>query len=522
MALVPVALLLAVGLTSLGANTASAAPRNSCTGPVAGQHIYDCTGILTPTEIATLEADAAAVDRAGAPTIVYLQTRDADVQQSMDDGRDLLNRWKVESRPGAGDGFVMFFNLKPGDPRHGKFFLATGKQHYNDGKLPQAELERIRDDIMTPLLKDGHTAEGIAAGLQQVAHDLTYGPPPPPQSQVVAASLGRLPYNILALLFAGAVGLLYTRMRRQSPLSTAGDGVHIDPLALASPGELSPALAGALIRGRVSDAQIEATVLDFGRRGLLTIEPVSTKKVQMRLTGDGKGLTGFEQRVWEGLEEQADESDHTLSSTDLAKARTNWSASRTELRRDLTEHGWYDPEAASARRRPLYIAGAVGIALAVVAFLLIVMSKEGWAAIGMAICLIAGVAGLIWGYSIPNTTVEGEIAAAPWRGYLASVSDRAYEPNLDTDLPYIVSMGLLGKLSSRLKAASERGYSPSWFHAATTGASGNSYVSSMGFYPYWIGFHTSMAPASTSGGTAGGGFSGGGAAGGGGGAGGSF
>ena len=460
MALVPVALLLAVGLTSLGANTASAAPRNSCAGPVVGQFVYDCTGILTSAEIATLEADAAAVERAGAPTVVYLQARDADVQQTMDDARDLLNRWNVESQPGAGDGFVMFFNLKPGDLRHGTFFLAAGKLHYNDGKLPQAELERIRDDIMTPLLANGQTAAGIAAGLQQVAHDLTYGPPPPPQSQVVGSFLGRLPYNILALLFAGAVGLLYVRTRRQSPLSTAGDGVHIDPLALAAPGELSPALAGALINGRVSDTQIEATVLDFGRRGLLTIEPVGKNKVQMRLTSDGKDLTGYEQRVWEGLEEQADESDHTLSSADLAKVRTDWSWPKTLLRRDLTERGWYDPEAASARRRPLYIAGAVGIALAAVAILLIVLSKEGWAVIGMAICLIAGVAALIWGYSIPNTTVEGEIAAAPWRGYQASVSDRAYEPNLDTDLPYIVSMGLLGKLSSRLKAASERGYSP--------------------------------------------------------------
>jgi hypothetical protein len=186
----------------------------------------------------------------------------------------------------------------------------------------------------------------------------------------------------------------------------------------------------------------------------------------------------------------------------------------------VTERGWYDPEAASARRRPLYIAGAVGIALAAVSILLIVLSKEGWAAIGMVICLIAGVAAFIGAYSVPNTTVEGEIAAAPWRGYQGSVTDRAYEPNLDTDLPYIVAMGLLGKLSSRLKAASERGYSPAWFHAendgqqvATTGM--------YGFYPYWIVFHSSMSPVS-SGGSASGGYSGGGAAGGGGGSAGSF
>ena len=522
-ALVPVALLLAVGLAQVGAAGASAAPRNSCTGPVAGQHIYDCTGLLTPTEIATLEADAAVVDRAGAPSIVYLQARETTADETLQDAIDLMGRWNVESHPGARDGFVMFFNLKPGDLRHGTFALYAGEKHYQHGNLPQAELDRIRTDVTTPLLADGQTAAGIAAGLQQVAHDLIYGPPPPPQSQVVSSFLGRLPYNILALLFAGAVGLLYTRMRRQSPLSTAGDGVHIDPLALAAPGDLSPALAGALIQGRVSDAQVEATVLDFARRGLLTIEPVGAKKVQMRLTGDGKGLTGFEQSVWDGLEEQADESDHTLSSDDLARARLRWSAPRAELRRDLTERGWYDPESASARRRPLYIAGAVGIALAAVSVLLMILAKEGWAAIGMVICLLASMAAFIAGYSVHDTTVEGEIAAAPWRGYRASVSDRAYEPNLDTDLPYIVAMGLLGKLSSRLKAASERGYSPAWFHAERDGQQVATATPGFypGFYPYWIVFHSSMAPVS-SGGSASGGFSGGGAAGGGGGSAGSF
>ena len=308
-------------------------------------------------------------------------------------------------------------------------------------------------------------------------------------------------------------------MRRQLPLSTAGDGVHLDPLALATPGDLSPALAGALIKGRVSDAQVEATVLDFARRGMLTIEPVSAKKVQMRLLSDGKDLKGYEQSIWDGLVAQADEGDHTLSGDDLARARLRWSEPRTEVRRELTERGWYDPEAASSRRRPLYIVGVVGLALAAVAILLMVMSKEGWAAIGMVICLLASVAAFIGAYSVPNTTVEGEIAAAPWRGYRASVSDRAYEPNLDTDLPYIVAMGLLGKLSSRLKAASERGYSPAWFHAENDGQ--QVATATPGFYPYWIVFHSSMAPVS-SGGSASGGYSGGGAAGGGGGSAGSF
>lgn len=524
-ALGPLALLLvtlAATMSGFGVGSVAAAPQNSCLGPVAGQHIYDCTNLLTPDEIAALERDAAAVANAGAPTIVYLQARDTTAQQTLNDARDLLNRWNVESRPGAGDGFVMFFNLQPGNLRHGTFALATGQKYYNNGKLPQAELERVRDDVMTPLLKDGRTAESIAAGLQQVSHDLVYGPPPPPQSQVVAAFLGRIPFNILALVFAGIIALIALRVRRQPLPSTAGDGVHIDPLSLAEQAQLSPAMAGALLKGRVADEQMEATVLDFGRRGLLAVEPVDKKNVQMRLLGDGKNLTAYEQAVWKRLDTESDPDDHTLNNHDLAEVRSGWSWPKSLLRRDLTERGWYDPDAAAKRRRPLYIAGAIGVAGVVVAVILLAMSNEGWAAIGMALFTIAGVAAFIVGYSVPDTTVEGEIAAAPWRGYRESVADRAYQPNLDTDLPYIVGMGLLGKLSSRLKAASENGYSPSWFRAATSDASGNHYVSNMGFYPYWIVFHSSMSPVSSGGGTAGGGFSGGGAAGGGGGAAGSF
>lgn len=189
-ALVPVTLMLALSLSPVVVSPVAAAPLNSCTGPVAGQHVYDCANLLTQAEIATLEADAAAVERAGAPTVVYLQVRDATAQQTLNDARDLLNRWNIESRPGAGDGVVMFFNLQPGNLRHGQVALAVGARHYQHGNLPQAELDRIRTDVMTPLLQNGQTAAGIAAGLQQVAHDLIYRPPPLPRSQVVAAFLG--------------------------------------------------------------------------------------------------------------------------------------------------------------------------------------------------------------------------------------------------------------------------------------------------------------------------------------------
>lgn len=527
--LAPLMLLLGLGVGAIPATVALAAPRAECLGPVAGQHVYDCAHLLTASEVATLEVDAAKVDQAGAPTVVYLQVKDATAQQTWQDAVDLMNRWDVESHPGAHDGFVMVFDLQPGNLRHGQVALFAGAKHYQHGNLPQAELDRIRTDVMTPLLAEGQTAAGIAAGLQQVASDLKYGPPPPPASQVAAANFGRIPFNVLALLYAGAVVFLLLRVRRQPPLSTAADEVG-GMQALAAPGDLSPGMVGALLQGRIQDAQVEATVLDFARRGLLVLEPETQHEARLRLVGNGIDLHGYELEVWNELTHLANSKSRVISSTKVAQLRQHWGDARTALRRDLIERGWYDPNAASARRQPLYIAGAIGMVAVVVAVIVMAVAQEGWAAIGLLIFLVAGVAAFVGGYRVSNTTVEGEIAAAPWRAYRASVVDRSYQPNLDADLPYIVGMGILGKLAPRLQAASEHGYAPSWFRPQDS-QNGQRHVGTgyagLGFYPYWIAFHAATQPVYSSGGSSGGGsfgggFSGGGAAGGGGGSAGGF
>jgi uncharacterized membrane protein YgcG len=506
--LLPLIFVFTVAMSSQLLSTASAASSDGCAGPVAGHYIYDCTGVLTPSETAYLETQAAAVVQAGAPTVVYLQVRAATAEQTLQDAIDLMNRWNVESRPGAHDGFVMFFNVQPGNLRHGQVALYAGAKHFQHGNLPQSELDRIRVDVMTPLLSQGHTAEGIAAGLQMVAHDLRYGPPPIPAYQQVAASLGSIPFIVLGLLFAALVALFLLRLLREPPPSSSHDEVGGMQLP-ASPGELPPGMAGALLGGRVGDAEVEGTVLDFARRSLLAMEPSGKNKVEIHLLGNSNTvptLGGYEKDTWESLVRLAGDQQGTISGNELTHLRQDWGEIRRELRRELVERGWYDPEAASLKRRPLYILGTLGMVGAAIAVLLVVLSHEWWAAIGGALFLAAGLAAYIQGYGVPDTTVEGEIAAAPWRAYRASVTAREYEPNLDTDLPYIVALGLVNKLAPRLKAASERGYSPSWFRGGGNQEEREGWhTATIGFYPYWVAFHASAAPASASGGYAGGG-----------------
>src|SRR5262249_53677084 len=167
--LLPPLLLVCVVALAASLGLAVGAPRAAaqagCLGPVVGQHVYDCAHLLTAAESTDLEAQAAAVEHAGAPTVVYLQVRNASADEALEDAIDLMNRWNVESHAGSHDGFVLLLDLQSGNLRHGQVALYAGEKHVQHGNLPQTELERIRADVMTPLLKEGQTAAGIAAGL---------------------------------------------------------------------------------------------------------------------------------------------------------------------------------------------------------------------------------------------------------------------------------------------------------------------------------------------------------------------
>src|SRR5205807_5299217 len=95
------ALLLGLGLTAAVAHADDLGPRQP------GQHVYDRASVLTPDQAAGLERDAQAVDRAGAPAVVFIRARTADDATTRPEARDLMDAWSVESSPGARDGLVL-------------------------------------------------------------------------------------------------------------------------------------------------------------------------------------------------------------------------------------------------------------------------------------------------------------------------------------------------------------------------------------------------------------------------------
>jgi uncharacterized protein (TIGR04222 family) len=440
--------------------------------------------------------------------VVYLQARDASQAETVQDGRDLMQAWNVASAPGARDGVVIFLNLQPDNKRHGQAAIIAGQKWNDKGILTDRENQRIYDDVMAPLLKDEKTAAGIAAGLDAVAHNLTFGPPPPSAAQRVAVFLAGWPLVTLAGLLILALVALIVRSRRwrRKPLAPPGSS------DLTPPDDLAPALAGALTSGKLADTQLEATLLDLARRGVIAMEP-DRDKLGIRILQTAPNLSGYEERLFGALQDVAGP-EGVISATRIARLRAGFNPTRDALRDDLVARGWFAQDAAS-RRRPLYILATISVIVASIGFVVAAIA-ESPVGIGASLALFAvAMAGYGFGAAVPDTTEEGEMAAAPWRTFQAGLRESVKREDaalatpewLDRLMPLVIALGLGQAFNPLLKAASATGYSPVWL-GWPAGAN------SAAFFPYWVAFHTSTAGSSAYGG--GGGASAGSSAGGGG------
>lgn len=495
---------LAVVLTILGA--ALLAPGKVWAAdfgqPIPGVHVYDRTGLLTPTEIADLESRSAAVERAGAPTVVYLQAKDASQSVTMQDARDLMDAWDLQSAPNARDGLVIFFNLKPGDLRHGTGVIVAGQKHFQGGALTQSVLDRIWNQRMAPLLQEGRTADGIAAGLDAAAAALTGQPPEPSRRERLGGDLAGSPLsplNVAGALLAVAGLFVGFRIFRTRPLRPGGTVA-----STGLPGSRPPAEVGALVSGRINDAQIEGTLLHLATRDALAIEPAGRKKVQIRLLDRAQLHGPFEEAIWDVLTEAADPASGIVSSASLSRLRSRWGWAKELLRSDLVAQGFYDPNARD-KRRPLWVLAIAAFALGVVGFVFAMVSRATWGILSVGVLLLMGVVLIIMAVLFPDTTAMGEAEAAPWRGYQDGIKtarrDKAAVLELDEVMPYAAALGVTASLDKRLKEASEAGYIPIWLGRTMAAGQWDG-----GFYPYWAAFHTTVTPA-PSGGAGGGGAS---------------
>jgi uncharacterized protein (TIGR04222 family) len=503
-----------IALTVAGPSALRAAAASNDFGqPIPGKLVYDRAGALTPDQVATLERAAQAVAAAGAPVVVYVQADSADYDETEDDAKKLMDAWDLQSAPNAHDGLVLFLNLKPDDLKHGQFAFYAGKAQLS-GNLPLYELQRIFDNQMKPLMAKGDLAGGLSIGLQAVAGSLKNGPAPPPEPSAFtkfSRSISDGPVsllNVLAIFFAAIYAWFARRVWSGRPRSSR----TLTPTT-ERPGDMQPALVGALVEGKISNDQIVATVLDLARRSALAIEQTGKKKADIRLIDESLVHGDIEESVWHSLSVRADD-DQIVSSHNIEAARADWDEARTLLRAHLENRGWFDPHA-SAKRRPVYLATVGLVALLVVTFVFVIAGQRAWGVVALGVLFAAIVSGFAAMMSYPDTTQSGSDMAESWRAYIEGIkrSKSKSSPDVDLDLddamPYATAAGVASSLSKRLEQASDHGYAPLWL-GPTSRPYGNGYTA----FAAWTAFTATVTPSSSGSGSVGGASAGGGGAGG--------
>lgn len=288
-------------------------------------------------------------------------------------------------------------------------------------------------------------------------------------------------WNLLGLVVL-VVGLrLALRARATTPVRAADATPRSEP-----PDDLPPALAGALIHGRVYMNFLIGTVLDLARRGYLAIEPEDARgSARIRLLTSDLPEAPWERDVLQGLHEVA-EADGTVPYRRIRAGRSRWRAVLGVLAADMVERGWFS--SASANRRPLY--AMLGFLFTVYGAILLLAATGGSTGylLGGLAGAVGGLALSFFGRRVTNLTPEGHAAAAPWldyrEGLRAAAKDRADSLDLDRDIPYAVAFGVVPGLEARLQAAGEAGYRPVWLGQGDWSA----HRSHAGFYPTWVSF----------------------------------
>ncbi|HKF74976.1 MAG TPA: hypothetical protein VKF59_02460 [Candidatus Dormibacteraeota bacterium] len=422
--------------------------------PQLGKHVYDSAGVLGAGELASLESQAAGLDPFGARPVVYLRLRSADDAATRADARSLIEAWSVESAPGAADGFVIFFNLRPDDVRHGSAALVAGARLADDGRLSGARLQAIYDQQMSVSLRRGNLAGAIASALTAARADLRTAP----GGRSALEWFVSVPVNVVAGLLAILGGAWLLGIWRE------GRGALVLPVLRVPDTRTPAAIAGALAAGRLRPELAAATVLDLARQGALRIElgAPDAGVVQVVLLDRSRAPAGFQRSVYAMLAART-RGGEALRTPDLPSLDDLWARMRQPLSDELTRAGLY--ASPTRGRRAGWIAG-LALAAATTALLPTVAALEPWGLVGVALLVSVAVLALAVRRTAADTSASGEQRAGPWRslraGLLEALPGQLPRDELGELAPYAVATGAAGVLSEEVLLAGRVGYRPEW------------------------------------------------------------
>jgi uncharacterized membrane protein YgcG len=478
----------------------------------ADQRVYDLTGSsLTPEQIEDIEAQIRDLDAVGADVIVMVRAQDATPSETLDQVEALQQAWVAETGANQDTAVAVLINRDPSDPNSARAGIYVGKT-YNDGNVPEDEQVAIVNDELIPPLREGDVHDSFMGTLERLESSIVNGPPQGAfESWSSDAGESWVPWAGLGAAIAGIAGSFSLFRHRQ----TANVGKQMP--TTTRPGDLTPALAGALANEGPQASAFPATLLDLATRRALTFEveneggTFSQPKIKVRLLDHTLVRDEVEETVWAALEKRAKVG--VISSKDLARAAADMGPTREALKEQMRSADWLDEEATG---RKAMLIGIFVVTFGLAVFTGIVAGSGGtwWPVIGTVALVAVGPAALVLYSKYSSLSRTGQEAAAPWKAYKDGLKAAAKDETIALDLNVVladsVAMNLGSAMDDRLQEATKSGLTLSAFMPY----GGSNAVGPTGsYFPWWIAFNSSVTTASgssTSGSTVSGGGAGGG------------
>lgn len=190
------AALLAVGLLAAAAPLAPAAAQALQPVPKLESRVTDLTGTLTAGEQSDLEQQLATFEARKGTQIAVLVVDTTQPEAIEQYSIRVVDAWKL-GRSKVDDGVLLLVAMKD---RALRIEVGRGLE----GVLTDATSNRIKDETITPLFKQGQYYNGISAGLAQIIKVVDGEPLPPPDTDWKKGAAGDIGH-FLPVLFFGFV-----------------------------------------------------------------------------------------------------------------------------------------------------------------------------------------------------------------------------------------------------------------------------------------------------------------------------
>jgi hypothetical protein len=271
-----------------------------------------------------------------------------------------------------------------------------------------------------------------------------------------------------AVLALGLFALRYRRAPAEAPLPV---GSVTEP-----PGDLPPALAGAIMRGRMKMGghQLLAAVFDLARRGALAVEQRPSTFLENHAfvfkQGSAPPVRPHERLVLEALfhHQKAD----VPFTRALQRLLARWRKVRAATEAELLEARLIDPDRREGAHA-LLVSGLVVMGFAGILGLVSVLTSLRLGTMSMLVPAAFGTSGLamvVIGATFSTLSPSGLGAARRWDAYRRYLRVQTAQGRVPADgaelgriLPYAAALGMLAPLGRALKRR-QSGDAPPWLH----------------------------------------------------------